>query len=551
MVVIAWQWAARKEIVWRHSLFNLPLAFLFILLTFSFFYAQNHYEAFRVWQHWVMAILCFFTVLNGLDNDGQIDWIMASLFASGTCVALIGMAQYLFGWTFVPQTVVPAATFGNKNLAAQYVMLTLPFGLYFAAVSRNTALVWVAGLLVSLMAVFLVYTGTRGAWLACAAGFFFLLMFMTRKFWSDGFPGWNRHRMGVFSAGLLLFLVLINTGPQGFQWRFQSLWNRAATVARDINRDNEKGVATTSSQIRVAIWRNTLKMIQDNPLAGVGLGNHKIIYPIYHRRVLRDQQFSEKAQLVQVHNDYLQFIAETGLGGVIFLLWFAAIVCRLLFLLTSPAQGTEVRWRAAIIGMSLIGLAVNSSVSFPLQLAVPPFLLMVLISLLAFMHERNKTCCLSGRAGGAGLVAASLLVLAWLTVYHGQRIIILRHYYQLIQLERQANWQQILRVERLAERYFPAEKRLIYYKAEAHLYMWENRQAAAEFEQYLSYYPYSINGLRNLGVSYVRQGEKRKALAAYERYLQIIPDSPAVNAYRTRLLRKLELRKGGLKAGES
>jgi O-antigen ligase len=534
VLLLVWAYAGirRGRFLLHRSPLNLPLLLLSVLLTVSACLAGNRYEAFVVWQHWIAAILCFFVILNGLDDEAQIDAVFAALFASGACVALIGIGQYMWGWGFIPQTVPPASTFGNKNLAAQYVMLTLPLGLYFIVVARRFFGLWFSGIVTALMGVFLVFAGSRGTWLACGAELVFFFFFLSRRPWGEWSPQRVYHTFGAGCVAAVLFFVLINTGQQGFQWRLNHLWSRLSAVSHDLkggslgNGQN----ASDSVGIRLAIWRNTLEMIKDNPLLGVGLANHKVYYPLYHRKILPDRQFSKRYQLVHVHNDYLQFVAETGAGGVVFLLWFGGAVVLLLYRLTAPGQNLSVRRRSGMAGMALAGLAVNALFSFPMQLAVSPFFLMILLSTLAFQYKRGRPYDVSGAAKGMGIAVLSILILGWLIVYHVQRFEILRHFYTVLGNERQGDWSGILKETELASGCFPAEKKLLFFKAEAHLYMGDNRQAAAELEEYLVYYPYNINSLRNLGVVYARLQNTEKALDVFERYLKIDPDNQSVQA---------------------
>lgn len=544
VLVLVWAYGKFRagRLTLRQSSLHRPLLCLIALLTLSMLPAVNHLEAFKVWQHWVLAILLFLVVADSLQSSQAADTVLAALFASGVVVAMVGICQYLFGLTFVPQTVSPAATFGNKNMAAQYVMLTLPLGFFFLIAVKKRLFIWGAGAGMAMIGVFLVYTGTRGAWLSCAAELVVFVLLAWRQTWRH--VDWSRHRYGAVLVFSLLFLVLINMGPQGFQWQMNSLWNRVSTVAGELaDRNVERENKTTSVGVRLAIWRNTVEMIKDHPLLGVGLANHKIVYPLYHRRVLRDRQFTEKAQLTHVHNDYLQFVAETGLAGLLFLGWLGGAVLLMIFRATAAGVEAGGRWRGGAMGMALAGLAVNALFSFPMQIAVPPFFLIILLAILCSQERKDERRVIGGGSAPVVLLAFSGLLLVWISVYQLQQLKLLRHYYVMINLERRHAWDEILNEYQQAAVCFPPEMKLLFFKAEAHLFKGMNRQAADEYEEYLQYYPNSINALRNLGISYSRQGYTARALTAYGRYLQIIPDSPAVNAYRDRLLRKTQLRR--------
>jgi len=66
---------------------------------------------------------------------------------------------------------------------------------------------------------------------------------------------------------------------------------------------------------RLAIARDSLRMVRDRPIAGWGLGLFPIIYPQY-------RSFSTDLLVNQAHNDYLQALVETGILGFACVLWF-------------------------------------------------------------------------------------------------------------------------------------------------------------------------------------------------------------------------------------
>ena len=76
---------------------------------------------------------------------------------------------------------------------------------------------------------------------------------------------------------------------------------------------------------RIAIWKDTIPMIRDFPLFGVGLGAWPEMFPRY-RRAPWSADFYREA-----HNDYLQILAETGVAGFALLGWFFVMTVRAIF----------------------------------------------------------------------------------------------------------------------------------------------------------------------------------------------------------------------------
>lgn len=69
--------------------------------------------------------------------------------------------------------------------------------------------------------------------------------------------------------------------------------------------------------VRGASWEATLEIVRDYPLAGVGFGALRDVYPAYMPR-------GNHNTTSQVHNDYLEVLVEGGAVGALLLLWLAA-----------------------------------------------------------------------------------------------------------------------------------------------------------------------------------------------------------------------------------
>jgi tetratricopeptide (TPR) repeat protein len=75
-------------------------------------------------------------------------------------------------------------------------------------------------------------------------------------------------------------------------------------------------VATAQNlQYKPRVWADTLAMVRHFPLFGVGLGCWPEIFPHYQRPPWSPFFFRE------AENDYVQFVAETGLTGLALMLW--------------------------------------------------------------------------------------------------------------------------------------------------------------------------------------------------------------------------------------
>jgi hypothetical protein len=117
-----------------------------------------------------------------------------------------------------------------------------------------------------------------------------------------------------------------------------------------------------SMRSRIGAWKDTLRIIRDNPLTGTGLDTYGTAMMVY-QTANRSRHFRE------AHNDYLQIAAEGGLLvglPVLATLWVFAADIRRRFR-EAPREGQTYWIRVgAVVGM--IAIAVQSLVEFSLQM---------------------------------------------------------------------------------------------------------------------------------------------------------------------------------------
>ena len=235
--------------------------------------------------------------------------------AMSVLVSLIGIAQKLLGvagegiWSdpdqFPDLKVRVFSTLVNPNILAGYLVLVISYCTAFFNMTKEQKL-WrgafaVVGALASLC---LLYTYSRGNWLACAA---MLLAFCVLFCHKAVGP--------VLAAGAIALAV---GGPAVLQ-RLSSI-----TSGED-----------TSAALRIAYFESTTSVIEDFPL-GVGWYGYRFVYPDYNF-YLEDTSVI----MYHCHNIFLNVCAELGYHGllVFLLIWWG------IFLPTA--------WRLAYAGRSL------------------------------------------------------------------------------------------------------------------------------------------------------------------------------------------------------
>jgi O-antigen ligase len=203
----------------------------------------------------------------------------------------------------------------------------------------------------SLTAVALVFSWSRGAWLAFTAGGAVLLFFLPRD-----------RRIGfalLLAVGLLLFVA--------WQADFipQPVIARLSSFTADLRFGDVRGVEINEANYavieRLAHWQAAINMARDQFWLGVGFGNYEPAYAAY---ALPNWPFP----LGHAHNYYLNLLAEVGLVGTVAyaLLWVTIFLQTILLVRRLPwptrgiALGLLAAWTALSVHHLLDKLYVNN-----------------------------------------------------------------------------------------------------------------------------------------------------------------------------------------------
>jgi len=248
-------------------------------------------------------------------------------------VSLLGLVQHLQLLPLpLPVISVPGSTFGNRNMAGEAVALALPFG--FAAVAQlrhnRVRTAWVvASLLAQLL--FLAVTRARGAWIGGALGI--AVFFVVRR------PVLTRRTLWLVPVGAVVVAAALLPGR--WQARDANDTKRYESGSRVVM--DALDPASPVARTRLGLWRRTLAMYGEHPLAGVGPGNFSVIFPLHAEPgAAADGVMSATMVARRPHNELLERLLETGpLGLAAFAALFVAAIA------SAAAEARALRERPA------------------------------------------------------------------------------------------------------------------------------------------------------------------------------------------------------------
>jgi O-antigen ligase len=344
--------------------------------------------------------------------------VLTTIILTGLLVAVIGLAERVYWngkilWFVVPQDwgapwvgVFPRATgpFVNPDHFANYLAMVFPLalatafrGLPSASPQQSIPFRLTAALAGLLVLLAIVLSQSRAAWIGAFATLVFVALFFFAS-WRASLTDPDRSRivrLSRTSPGIALRSFATRNSATGGQ-RLLFKGSKTATLAASLmviltlivltlfimgpggrgqtglRLDETLGGGDIAA--RATVWNDTLRMISHFPLLGVGLGSWPEIFPRYQSGPWSRFFFR------QAHNDYLQFVAETGLVGLIALVWFCYLVGVKSFRAWRHFSASE---RALFIALwlSVIATTLHESVDFCLRVPANAFLLTLLLAL--------------------------------------------------------------------------------------------------------------------------------------------------------------------------
>lgn len=361
--------SARHRLNLSRDLF-LTFGPLWLLLAWSvvthLLFGQAHVNAYVVSELVRMSTLLILGVF-GLAVFRLPRWrsrLSDSLILSALIVATLALIQYsnllpdLFpAFEYFDQPVY--SVFGNQGLLGAYMALAIPLALTKYTNRARPGGIRYAIALVALLIV-LIISQSRSAWLAAFIGTTCCVPYLRLKRSSLA----KIAIVGVLAASVAVAILSRNGDGK----------------IRNTLSENDVGATA-----RVWYWDGTMRMIRDHALVGVGLGNFNYWSPYYLGEALHEnanrRRFQNEAHAVHAHSDVLEILAESGVVGLLCVLWMCWRMRR--------CRGPE--W-GGVIALGVYSLA-NATYTMPAHSLAA---LMLMASMLSAQVPRRPGDC-SGR----------------------------------------------------------------------------------------------------------------------------------------------------------
>lgn len=383
----------------RHNAFHLQftnwhiaVCLLLLWCTLSLFWAFHLNLGQIALSRWLAFGAVFLLASQLITDTWRVQVVLAGLLFSGLCVTIIGICQFFkippLDTLFL-QAAPPSATFGNRNMAMHFVILTLPLAGWFFVSCKEQWQVFCAALAGALMVTYIFYSGNRTSLIALALQITLLVVAVVCMKRKKSDTTISQHHVVSFICALCLTLVLINLTADGWRWVWDYL------VDRYFNLDNYARAEHTSFKARLFLWYNSWYMFLDHLLFGVGFGNWTVHYPFYtgNHALVATMMTNNPASTIlykQAHNEYVQLVTEVGLVGTVLMLFCLVLWILGVGRLLGKVRNHPFAWCWVFLIISIAGVSVSAMASFPFRVSVPLMTLACYLAILQFFCREQK-----------------------------------------------------------------------------------------------------------------------------------------------------------------
>lgn len=285
---MAWEKRARFDIT--------PLDWsIFIFLAVSVFLlfrkSPDMSIALEGWRAVAQYVFWFFVANNLISGKKQVSVITNLMILVATGIALHGVYQFIIGVPIPPEWVDKAETgirtrvysiIGSPNILGSLMVLTIPLTLSALINAQN----WIRRILLfcalGAMGACLMFTFSRGAWLAAIGGIVFFGLLKDRRI-------------------LILIIVAAFLTPIAVP----SVYDRMSyMLSPEYIKSSQKGG-------RLVRWEQALDKVERSPMYGVGLGR-------FGGAVAKNNDIPGT---FYIDNYYLKTLTEMGIVGLTAMLW--------------------------------------------------------------------------------------------------------------------------------------------------------------------------------------------------------------------------------------
>ena len=535
-ILAAWLLKVLREgkIGWRKTPLNLVIIIFLSICGLSTLFSVSPRLSFwgmhGFYFEGFLSFLCYgivyFIAINYVIDKRK---ILKSLIIASVIVSVYALVQATGITFFVWRGTQPHprvwSTLGNPNFLGPYLIMVIPIYLIFLikAETVNSKLLYSLFTTLSLLA--LVFTYSRAAWLGMAVGLIvFALMVNKKQLKANSF----------FITGIIVAsIILVSIYPRLYLRGEQRATAMKPIMERAVSTVDFKEPGVTA---RLSAWETTIKMTLKRPILGFGLDTLGVSF---RRFMSRDYEklagrFSTAGY---AHNEFLQYAATIGVGGLAAYLFLLLTFFRMLI---RSSRKKEKNLLASGLAAACVALLINNQFSF--STLVPATLLWFFFGLGASLSESEKRefhFSIPVRAKYS--ISIAVVVATGLLCLFCFRFLAASRFDRLAQdSQADRDWEQAIVLQEKSVRFNPFQGLYRMHLAKIYQQMIGNarkieekeeffRKSRDEYQKEIAAYPYHALAYNGLGVTniyadtFLNRKTSEEAIKSFEKAIEFDP----------------------------
>ena len=251
----------------------------------------------------------------------------------------------------------------NQNIASSSILVKIPLAIFLLVKTKTKIYKYLLLAIIAISVFDILIIGSRSA----IYGIYLLTLFLIGIFlFARKFNFLNINKKNLLKSVFIILSVFV-------------LQNFLYTNSMNLKAlDRSAQLDDYSTNYRLNLWESSFEMIKEFPLLGIGIGNWKIISIKYSKNYMSEYQVPKHA-----HNDFIQIMAETGILGGLFYLFF--LISPFYFIVKNYSLfSTREKELSVFLTFSLIFIGIDAFFNFP---RARPYSLLNLFWVIAFMYN--------------------------------------------------------------------------------------------------------------------------------------------------------------------
>tara|TARA_B110000971_G_scaffold103922_1_gene106839 strand:+ start:193 stop:2445 length:2253 start_codon:yes stop_codon:yes gene_type:complete len=352
----------------------LGLTFISLIsFTASDFLLQSWIDFMRL----LVYVIVFFNltlISKRIKNFDQFVFLLLLLFLTFEVVAVLMdfLRVYDFNNPFGRSRELQGLS-SNLNVGAFSILIKIPIALYFFDKLKPIflkLLIWFV-LFASFFSIFVM--SSRGAMLGIVLFTFGFLIYLIAKYISN-----KNIKITNYNFTFLFYLFALGIAFASHTFLFQNKTNfKVANRIASFENDN-------STANRFQYYKDALNVMLENPILGKGIGTWKI----HSIEEAGDKLFEYEAPY-HVHNDFLQYGAETGiLGFLIYILIFLIPLAIIILQIVKKSFKLD-SFKDFLIAGSIVIFIIDSSINFPKGRPFSMINILLILAVINYIYFSN------------------------------------------------------------------------------------------------------------------------------------------------------------------